>query len=138
MLAVDAGPLIESARDESPMASQIRRILVEEGGDLILPAPVSAEVDYVLGKVDQRARRAFLSDLAAGLFRVECLEAADYETVRAYDLQYKGLNVGLADISVVVLAHRFGTKRILTIDQRHFRALRPLDGGSFTLLPYDL
>jgi uncharacterized protein len=38
----------------------------------------------------------------------------------------------------VILAGRFETRRILTFDERHFRALRPLDGGSFTLLPADL
>jgi predicted nucleic acid-binding protein len=43
----------------------------------------------------------------------------------------------LADLSIVVLAHRFRTTRIATFDERHFRALRPLDGGSFTLLPAD-
>lgn len=53
------------------------------------------------------------------------------------DQQYADLDVGLADLSVVVLARRFGTRRILTYDERHFRTLRPLDGGAFTLLPSD-
>jgi predicted nucleic acid-binding protein len=34
-----------------------------------------------------------------------------------------------------VLAQRFGTRRILTLDRRHFDVLRPLDGGRFTLVP---
>ena len=38
---------------------------------------------------------------------------------------------------MVVLARRFGTRRILTFDERHFRTLRPLDGGAFTILPSD-
>jgi predicted nucleic acid-binding protein len=37
----------------------------------------------------------------------------------------------------LVLAARHRTKRILTFDERDFRRLRPLDGGSFTLLPAD-
>jgi hypothetical protein len=32
---------------------------------------------------------------------------------------------------------RLGTRRILTFDQRHFRAVRPIHGGVFTLLPAD-
>ena len=47
------------------------------------------------------------------------------------------LNLGLADLSVAVLASRLGTRRILTFDQRHFRAVRPIQGGTFTLLPDD-
>jgi len=47
------------------------------------------------------------------------------------------LRLGLADLSVVVLARKLKTRRILTFDQRRFRAIRPLQGGSFTLLPAD-
>ena len=37
-----------------------------------------------------------------------------------------------------VLAERYGTRDILTLDERHFRALRPLTGaGHFRLLPTD-
>ena len=34
-------------------------------------------------------------------------------------------------------ALKYNTTRILTFDQRHFRAIRPLQGGTFTLLPFD-
>jgi predicted nucleic acid-binding protein len=44
---------------------------------------------------------------------------------------------GHADASVAVLAARFGTRRILTFDERHFRAITPLQGGHFTILPAD-
>ncbi len=48
------------------------------------------------------------------------------------------LGIGLADASVVVLAERYGTYDILTLDERHFRAMRPLTGRrSFRLLPAD-
>jgi len=95
-------------------------------------------IDYLLGRrLGGAARRAFLDDLAAGRFRVACLEESDYELVRRVNQQYADLDVGLADLSLVVLAHRYNTKRIATFDERHFRALRPLDGGSFVLLPVD-
>jgi len=53
------------------------------------------------------------------------------------DERYDDLAVGLADLSVVVLAGRFGTRRVLTFDERDFRTLTPLTGGSFMLLPAD-
>ena len=37
---------------------------------------------------------------------------------------YRDLGIGLADASIVVLAGRFDTDRVLTLDERHFRALR--------------
>jgi len=50
---------------------------------------------------------------------------------------YSDLGPGLSDLSIVVLADRLETTRIATFDERPFRALRPLSGGSFTLLPLD-
>jgi hypothetical protein len=121
-----------------PRREVVRRAIRTEPGKLIVPAPVSAEVDYLLGeRLGRRARRAFLEDIAAGRFRVVCLSDAEYELALWYDQQYADLDVGLADLSVVLLAHRFRTHRLLTFDERHFRTLRPVDGGDFVLLPQD-
>jgi predicted nucleic acid-binding protein len=65
------------------------------------------------------------------------LEPSEYATALELDRAYDDLDAGLADLSIVVLARRFGTRRIVTFDERHFRALRALDGGAFTLLPAD-
>jgi predicted nucleic acid-binding protein len=53
------------------------------------------------------------------------------------DRRYADLNLGLAALSVIVLAHRLGTRGILTFDQRHFRTVRPIQGGAFAVLPAD-
>jgi predicted nucleic acid-binding protein len=137
-LVADAAPLIALADEIDPRRSEIAAVLEAERGDIILPAFVAAEVDYLVGRRTGRsARRAFLLDLANRRFRVECLLPMEYEMILQLDQQYADLDVGLADLSVVVLARRFGTRRILTFDERHFRTLRPLDGGMFTSLPAD-
>jgi len=41
----------------------------------------------------------------------------------------------LQALSALVVAERFGTRRLLTFDHRHFRVLRPLGGGQLKLLP---
>ena len=38
---------------------------------------------------------------------------------------------------LVVLAHRYDSKRIATFDERAFRNIPPFGGGSFRLLPAD-
>jgi uncharacterized protein len=135
-LILDTGPLISLMDEDDPLQSTIERLLLQEAA--VLPAPVSAEVDYMVGRrLGRVARRGFLADLASGNFRVVCLEPQEYELVRWYDDQYAELDVGLADLSIVILARRFETYRILTFDERHFRTLRPLDGGHFVLLPKD-
>jgi predicted nucleic acid-binding protein len=47
------------------------------------------------------------------------------------------LGIGMADASIVVLAGKLDCRRILTLDERHFRALRTPSGKPFTLLPAD-
>ena len=135
---VDAGPIVALHDRRDRMHSKVVRMLQEEHGELVLPAPVSAEADYLIGnRLGARSRRAFVADLAAGRYLVECLSADDYPTVLQLDETYSELNAGLADFSIVVLANRFRTRRVFTFDERHFRALRPLQAGTFELLPVD-
>jgi hypothetical protein len=47
------------------------------------------------------------------------------------------LNLGLADWALSALAGRYETTRLLTFDERHFRAVTPLRGDAFNLLPAD-
>ena len=50
----------------------------------------------------------------------------------------KHRDIGLADASLLALASRLNTLRIATLDERHFRAVRPLTGeAAFVLLPAD-
>jgi predicted nucleic acid-binding protein len=51
--------------------------------------------------------------------------------------RYRDLELGLADASLAVLAARHRTDRIATFDERAFRAMTPLRGGAFTILPAD-
>lgn len=139
-LILDAAPLVALADAGEPQLEALLRIREEEEeGPLILPAPVAAEVDYLLGvRFGHAARRAFLSDLAAWRYDVACLEAGDYRLVAELDARYSDLGLGLADCSIAVLAERYGTRRLFSFDERHFRAVAPLQGGSFSLLPADL
>ena len=49
--------------------------------------------------------------------------------------RYADQEIGVTDASLVVLAHRYSTKHVLTLDRRHFTVVRPVGGGRFTLLP---
>jgi predicted nucleic acid-binding protein len=99
---------------------------------------VTAEIDYMLGwRFGGGARRAFLEDVAARRYESEGLESIDYEAALDLNRRYADLDLGLADLSVAVLAHRLGTGRILSFDERRFRAVQPIQGGTFTVLPAD-
>jgi predicted nucleic acid-binding protein len=117
----------------------VREILEDEPGALIIPGPVSAEVDYMLRRrLGSEAARAFLVDLAEGRFVVDGLTREEHGLVLSLHDRYLDLDLGLADLSVIVLAHRHRTRRLLTFDERDFRPVSPIQGGTFTLLPTDL
>ena len=135
-LIVDAALLVALADRRDPMREAVRAVLEAETGGLVVPAPVSAEVDYLLGRrVGRSARLAFLDDLAAVRLTVECVDPQEYRVIADLEERYPALDLGLADGAVVVLAARFGTRRLLTFDERHFRTVLPLQGGAFDLLP---
>jgi uncharacterized protein len=49
--------------------------------------------------------------------------------------QYQDFPLGGVDASVVALAERLRTDLVVTLDQRHFRAVRPSHCPAFRLLP---
>lgn len=137
-VVIDAGPLVTFTDLRDPRYAAVQRIMLGEPGPLIVPTPVTAEADYLIGaRVGETARRRFLQDLATGQFEVQCLNRIDYTRIVDLEHQYADLHLGLADLSVVVVAARLRCTRILTFDERHFRAIRPLHGDAFTLLPAD-
>lgn len=137
-LLIDAAPLVALADTGEPWREAIQAVLCEEPGALVIPAPTTAEIDYMLGqRFGVPARRAFLSDLATGRFSVATLEREEYTRIVDLEARYAALELGLADCALIVLAARYRTTRILSFDERHFRAVRPLHGEAFTILPQD-
>lgn len=107
-------------------------------GPFILSPFVLAELDCLVSRrLGQWVERELLEDVANGAF--ELAEFTPDDVVTAMELvdRYADLELGLSDASVAVLAARYRTTRLLTLDERDFRPMRPLYGGSFTLLPAD-
>jgi uncharacterized protein len=106
--------------------------------DLATTPLIIAEVDHLVGARGGRAaRRALHRDLAAGAYLLEWWPAAITAVVKVAE-RYADTGLGLADASLVAVAERLGTIDIATLDERHFRAVRPLAGGkAFRLLPAD-
>jgi len=137
-LIVDAGPLLAQADRDEPRHKSVVEFLKAERGPLITSEAAAAEADYlILSRLGIGVELAFLQDLSEGTFTVECLSQQELSAARDVAEQYEGLELGLADCSLVVLARRFKTRRILTFDERAFRTVAPLQGGAFSILPAD-
>jgi len=100
----------------------------------VVPALVIAEVTYLVGRrLGARAEAAFLR----GISGLEVQAPTPDDLIRMSDLvsRYGDFPLGGTDASVVALAERLGTSVIITLDRRHFGAVRSIDGQPFTLLP---
>lgn len=138
-LLVDAGALYAQANAAEPHHDAVARILRSEREPLVTTELAVAEADYlILDRLGVEVELAFVDDLAAGTFIVECLTADELVTARTLIEHHRDLRIGLADASLVVLARRHRSTRIVTFDERAFRAVAPLQGGSFTILPADM
>jgi predicted nucleic acid-binding protein len=100
---------------------------------------VLAELDHLLAtRVSRGAEITLLDEVGRGLYSPEPFSAREMaEAARMMEL-YTDLGIGLADASVVVLANRYDTLDVLTLDERHFRVLRGPRDHPFRLLPSDV
>lgn len=116
----------------------LRKFIVNRREDILIPSPILSEIDNLLhAKLGIAAELDFLDDIVAGVFALEPFTTHDVSRSRELVEQYSGLDIGLAEAAVIATAERLGISRILTVDERHFRAVRGAGGKAFTLLPAD-
>lgn len=136
MILLDTSGLLAAIDSSQNQHAAAARALREARGPSLLSPFVLAEIDYLLAtRVSLAAEQALLEEVARGAYRLEPFGAADVESANAVISRYRDLGVGLADASVVVLAARYGTYDVLTLDHRHFTAMRGPNGRRFRLLP---
>jgi uncharacterized protein len=110
----------------------VLEVLLQDRGPHIVPAGILGEAAYLvetgLGMV---VMDAFLADLEAGVFALDCGEG-DLGRIRALANRYADLPLGFADAAVVACAERNGGQ-VLTLDRRDFGVVA--HEGTITLLP---
>ena len=138
MILLDSSGLlaaIDSSQRDHKAAAQA---LAAAEPPLLLSPFVLAELDYFLAnRIGQHAEAALLEEVAGGAYQLEPMGRDDVAAALAVINDYSDLGIGLADASIVVLAERHDVSEVLTLDERHFRALRRRGGQPFKLLPSD-
>ncbi len=136
-LIADSGALYAIYDAGDAQHRRVRRVVERERGPIIVPTLILAEVDYLLREfLGIAAELDFLEGIAGGAYTLEPLAAQDLVRCRELIAGYRDLDLGLADTAVMATAERLGIPRILTLDERDFRAVRPRK-GPFVLLPSD-
>jgi len=134
LVVVDTGPLYAVVDEDDADHARCRAALERPGHRLILPLLVIAEATYLIGtRLGPTVEAEFLRSLTR--MHVEAPTPDDWPRIADLVEQYGDFPLGGADASVVALAERLDIETIVTLDDRHFRAVRPRHRKAFHLLP---
>jgi uncharacterized protein len=138
VIVIDTSAIVAYMNAADTHHAQVSRWLEAEDDDLVTTPLIVAEVDHLVGvHGGPAAQSALRADLLAGAYLLEWWSEAIGEAVDVA-ARYADNGLGLADASLVALAKHVGTISIATLDERHFRVVRPLAGGdAFRLRPQD-
>lgn len=136
MIIADTSGLLALFNTADPDHQRVVEALEGELTPLVVSPFVIAEVDYlVTSRLGVDAELAVLEELAAPAYVLASFDEADLTQARQVIDSYRDQQIGVADASLVVLADRYQTKRVLTLDRRHFDVLRGRDGTPFEVTP---
>jgi len=133
---VDTSALLAFFDTDEPDHRAVSAVLGDATEPLVVSPYVVAELDYlVASRLGVSAELAVLRELTGGAWDLPAIDVGELVKARAVIERYADQNIGLADASNVILAERYRTRTIVTLDRRHFDVLRPLGGGRFRVLP---
>lgn len=124
-LILDTGILYAYYDRKDAWHDAARDLIEQEGGRLLLPAPVIPEVDHLLGsRLGSKAQNVLYQSLVERDFLVVNLPHEGYLRVLELNRKYRDLGLGFVDASVLTLAEQLRIGRIGTTDRRHFAAVQ--------------
>lgn len=135
-LIVDTSALLAYFDASEPDHAAVTEDLSASIELLIVSPYVVAELDYLVAtRHGVEAELAVLDELTGGAWELAAFDVDDLKHARTIIANYGDQAIGVADASNVVLAERYRTRTIVTLDRRHFGVLRPITGDRFTVLP---
>lgn len=130
----DSSALFAAADSGDPDHAPAREALERTEHRLIIPALVVSEVSYLIGeRLGSDAEATFLEDLEH--HDVDLPAPGDWTRIAHLVRQHADFPLGGADASVIALAERHDTPTVITLDRRHFLAVRPRHCDALQLLP---
>jgi predicted nucleic acid-binding protein len=133
-IIVDTGIIYSLADTEDSWHKHAVKFVTTFHGRLIVPSPVIAEACYLLNK-NIGGEAEFIKSLINREVMIEHFDVNDLNRCVELFKQYKDINLGFVDTSLIAIAERLKICKILTTDRRHFSVIKPLHCQAFMLLP---
>lgn len=143
IIVADTSALFAGFDADQPEQSRVAAIMETE--TLALSPLVITELDHLVHRdlgfgATMQVIDALTGRMTEGQYRLAELKPGDIAAAQGIRAKYESLHLDLADAVGVILADRYKTDRILTLDQRDYRAIEPITPGlhAFRILPADL
>ena len=135
-MIIDTSALLAYFDANEPDHHAVARVIDESDEELVVSPYVIAELDYLVAtRIGVDAELEVLRELASGAWELAAFGVPDLERAASVVEKYRDQQIGAKDASNVVLADRYRTRTIATLDRRHFNVLRPIGGGRFAVVP---
>jgi len=134
---VDTGFLLATANPKDSHHKAVTETLTRIRDQiLILPTPLIVELGILVSsRLGQQATSKYIANLEKSPMRIESLIRADFSRIGELLLQYQDARLDFVDAAITSIAERLNIRRILTVDQRDFRMIRPKHCPYFEILP---
>ena len=131
---LDTNVIFAAINVGDPQHARCRAVLGRADLSLVVPLLCVAEVSHLVNRdLTPEIEAGFVRSLT--VMNVEAPEVDDWTRIADLVQQYADFPLGAVDASIVALSERLNARIILTMDHRHFRAIRPKHVEAFTLLP---
>ncbi len=137
MIIADTSAIVALLDRDERHHEAVLRLFQRDDEPWLLPWAILPEVDYLASqRLGARVQSLWMDDLAAGVYHVRWGADEDVEHARRIQKKYKSLKIGLVDAVVMAVAERVSASAIVTLDLRHFGAVKL--AGAPKLYPRDL
>ncbi len=140
-MIVDTGVLIAAFVPHEDAHDRVTRGIDEHQRrnplDPLVVSPLCvAELDHVISRrYGYKSALAAVRALSSGAWEIPVINHEDLVAIADIASRYADQRIGATDASLVVLAHRYRTHTIATLDRRHFESMRAIDGKPFEIVP---
>ena len=143
IIVADTSALFAGFDADQPEQPDVAAIMETE--TLAISPLVLTELDHLVHRelgfaAAMQVVDTLIGRMGEGQYRLAALKPGDIAAAQGIRAQYGAMRLDLADAVGVILADRYKTDRILTLDQHAYRSLKPLTPGlpAFRILPADL
>src|SRR5437763_7408869 len=133
-ILVDTSALYALIDDSEPGHQAVAGAVRGARETLLVPITVIPEADYLVAiRLGVRVELAMLRSFVDGELALEAVNASDIQRCVEIIDRYADSKIGFVDASLVAVAERLGVTKLLTLDRRHFRMIRPRHCPAFEL-----